>query len=138
MEIKCLCKIIQIWLEPTNPVLQAYVRVHLTNVLIDNGSLKRPIYVYIWGIIFTYYLLSCYVIGLFTYCTLSCVIEMKGLLVNKLRLGKSVFWYNKQEQLSKPICRFGHGPNQMQTYHNINFISQNIYYNIYSQKSISG
>jgi len=30
-----------------NPVLQAYVRVHLTNVLIGNGSLKRTIYCYI-------------------------------------------------------------------------------------------
>ena len=53
MEVKCLCKIIQIWLEPTTPVLQAYVRVHLTNVLIPNGSLKRTIYCYFWGIIFT-------------------------------------------------------------------------------------
>ena len=36
-----------------NLILQAYVRVHLTNVLFDNGSLKRTIYCYIWGIIFT-------------------------------------------------------------------------------------
>ena len=28
-------------------------RVHLTNVLIENGSLKRTIYCYIWGITFT-------------------------------------------------------------------------------------
>ena len=37
MEIKCYFKTNQIWLELTNPVLQAYVRVHLTNVLIVNG-----------------------------------------------------------------------------------------------------
>ena len=30
-----------------------YIRVHLTNVLIGNGSQKRTIYCYIWGIIFT-------------------------------------------------------------------------------------
>ena len=36
MEVKCLCKIIKIWLEPTAPILQAYVRVHMTNVLIGN------------------------------------------------------------------------------------------------------
>jgi len=40
-------------IEPTTPVIQAYVCVHLTNVLIDNVSLKRTIYCYIWGIIFT-------------------------------------------------------------------------------------
>jgi len=44
MEIKYLCKIIQIWLEPTTPVIQAYVCVHLTNVFIGNIS----------GIIFTW------------------------------------------------------------------------------------
>ena len=63
-------KIIQIWLEPSNPLLQAYVRVHLTNVLFDTGSLKRTIYYYIWDIIFTcstYYR----VMLLFTYFTLS-------------------------------------------------------------------
>ena len=42
MEIKFVCNIIQVWLEPTTPVLQAYVCVHLTNVLIVNGSLKGP------------------------------------------------------------------------------------------------
>ena len=28
------------WIEPTTPVLQAYVRVHLTNALIANGMSK--------------------------------------------------------------------------------------------------
>ena len=46
-------KIIQIWLEPSNPLLQVYVRVHLTNGVAGNGVLKRTIYYYIWGIIFT-------------------------------------------------------------------------------------
>ena len=72
MEIKYLYKIIQIRLEPTNPVLQVYILVHLTNVLVGNGSLKRTIYGYIWGIIFTcstYYRVMFFC--LFMYFTLS-------------------------------------------------------------------
>ena len=39
------------WLEPTTPVLQAYI--HLTNVSIGTGILKRTIYGCISGIILT-------------------------------------------------------------------------------------
>ena len=66
MEIKYLYKIIQIRLKPTNPVLQVYILVHLTNVLIGNGSLKRTIYGYIWGIIFT--CSTCYPVMLLIFC----------------------------------------------------------------------
>ena len=37
----------------TIPGLQTHVRVHLTNVLIGNGSLEWTIYWFIWDIIFT-------------------------------------------------------------------------------------
>ena len=49
--IKKKIKKIQTWLEPRTSALQSYVHVHLTNVLIGNGSLKRTIYCYIWDII---------------------------------------------------------------------------------------
>ena len=65
MEKKCLCKIIQIRLEPTTLVLQAYVRVHLTNVLIGNGSLKQTIYGYFSGIIFTCSTCYCIIVLVF-------------------------------------------------------------------------
>ena len=44
---------IQVCLERRTSGSQAYVRVHLANVLIGNRSLKRAIYGYIWGIKFT-------------------------------------------------------------------------------------
>ena len=53
MELKCVCKLNQIWMEPTHTCSQDHVRIHLTNVLIENKSLKHSIYCSILGSIFT-------------------------------------------------------------------------------------